>query len=302
MVEKGLVFDILRSSLHDGPGIRTAVFLKGCPLNCVWCHNPESKSYNKELFIYYDKCILCGRCQNICKYDVHRIFNAQHEIDYQACTFCGECVDACLQSALKIVGQWMTVDEIIEEVLKDKAFYDNSSGGITITGGEPMAQFAFIKSCLVRSKQEGLNTCLDTCGFAPKEQLMELFDFVDHFLFDYKIESSSEHKLYTGVSNRRILENLDLLYESGQMITLRCPIIPGINDTHPHFASIKRLDDKYPNLNGIELLTYHNLGNSKSISIGMSTALTNIKPITSDQSERYLEILHELGCHKAKIG
>jgi pyruvate formate lyase activating enzyme len=302
MSEKAIVFDIQRASLHDGPGIRTTVFLKGCPLECLWCHNPEAVAPTRQLFFYYDKCTHCGDCAKVCEDDVHHLANGTHTIDYDKCTQCGKCVGACNSNALKIIGREMSLDEVMLEVMADFDFYTNSGGGITLSGGEPLLQFAFSMELLQRCRQMGVSTCVETSGFVSEVHFREILPFVDTLLFDYKIAGSEEHKKYTGAPNEAILANLDIAYQSGVPVILRCPVIPGINDTAEHFGHIRDLDKKYPNLKGIELLPYHNIGNNKRTSIGTRETLAELSTTTPEVYLKWLVQLKELGCVKATIG
>ena len=301
MSEKGIFFDIQRASLHDGPGIRTTVFLKGCPLRCLWCHNPEAVAFERQLFFYYDKCVGCETCATVCEQRVHHFENGPHEIDFEKCNLCGKCVEECNHRALKIVGVEMSLEQVMEEILADRAFYANSGGGMTLSGGEPLSQFAFSLELLKRSRAEGINTCIETSGFAPAAKFRNILPYVDTLLFDYKITGSEEHKKFTGVSDELILSNLDWAYHAGAAIILRCPIIPGINDNLHHFSGIRALEAKYPRLKGIEILPYHDMGNSKRISLGTEKTLSTLKTTTSDVTNEWLNQLRSLGCEKVRL-
>lgn len=302
MSEKAIVFDIQRASLHDGPGIRTTIFLKGCPLDCLWCHNPEATEDKRQLFFHFDKCTQCGDCVKVCEQDVHFFIDGKHMIDYDKCTFSGKCVDACNFDALKIIGTEMSIDDVMREVMPDFDFYTNSGGGITLSGGEPLHQLSFSMELLKKCKEVGVSTCVETSGFVSASLFKQVLPFVDILLFDYKITSTNEHKKYTGVPNQHILENLDLAYQHGIPIILRCPVVPGINDTDQHFKGICDIDMKYPNLKGIEILPYHTMGNSKRTSIGADETLTDLISVPPDVSAKWKEQLNAMGCKKAKIG
>ena len=299
---KAIITDIHRSSLHDGPGIRTTVFFKGCPLQCLWCHNPEAQAHSPELFCYFDKCIHCGSCVRVCKNKVHQFTNGAHSIHFHLCTLCGNCVKECNSGCLKIEGIEMSVDDIMTEVITDIDFYANSNGGITLSGGEPLLDVCFVIELLERCRDEGINRCVETSGFLPSDQFMQVLPLIDTLLFDYKITGSVIHQQYTGVTDELILANLDAAYHFGVPVILRCPIIPGINDTDEHFKGIRRLDEKYPHLKGIELLPYHSMGNSKRTSIGIKPTLSDLKSATPNLSEKWLEQLRQLKCEKVKIG
>ncbi|MCP3932525.1 MAG: glycyl-radical enzyme activating protein [Bacteroidetes bacterium] len=302
MSEKAIVFDIQRSSIHDGPGIRTTIFLKGCPLDCLWCHNPEANEAKCQLFFHFDKCTNCGDCAKVCEDDVHQFIDGKHTIDYDKCTLCGKCVEACNFNALKIMGKEMNINDVMSEIMADFDFYTNSGGGMTLSGGEPLAQFSFSMELLKQCKEKGVSTCVETSGFVSTNQFKQILPFVDIFLFDYKHIGSKEHKKYTGVPNELILKNLDVAYRLGIPIVLRCIVIPGINDTDEHFNGICALDVKYPDLKGIEILPYHTMGNSKRTSIGVEKTLTDLKSVPPKIANRWIIQLKKMGCEKAKIG
>jgi len=302
MSEKAIIFDIQRASLHDGPGIRTTIFLKGCPLDCLWCHNPEAIASKRQLFFQVDKCTQCGDCEKVCEDDVHHLIDGIHIIDYDKCTFCGKCVQACNFNALKIIGSEMSTDEVMLEIMADIDFYTNSGGGMTLSGGEPLAQFSFSMQLLKRCRELGVNTCVETSGFISPAQFKKSLPLIDILLFDYKLTGSEEHIKYTGVPNDCILENLDVVYQHGIPIILRCIVIPGINDTDQHFMGISALNEKYPNLKGIEILPYHTMGNNKRISIGLEETLSQLLTVPPEVSVKWIERLKNYGCHKAKIG
>jgi pyruvate formate lyase activating enzyme len=297
-----MVFDIQRTSLHDGPGIRTAVFLKGCPLHCAWCHNPESQSKDKQISFRPESCAVCGDCVNTCPHGAHLIRAGAHIYDRSLCEQCGDCVETCLYEALKLAGKQMTAGEVMAVILRDRLFYEQSGGGLTISGGEPMLQPEFTLELLKAARVEGIHTCLDTCGWASRNAYEKIMPFVDLFLFDYKATDPDTHKKLTGVSNDLILSNLDFLAGQGASLRLRCPLVPGINATPEHFAGIAALSKRYPQLDGIDLMAYHNVGNAKYERYGLENPLPNL-PTTEDATKQaWLESLHALGCEKAALG
>ncbi len=285
---KGLTFDIHRFALNDGPGIRTTVFLKGCYLKCEWCHNPESQSFKPQISFNPERCINCFECVNVCPTKSHLISNNKHYVNWNSCDLAGKCVEVCPSGALKIIGTNTEVDFIIAEVMKDKKYYDKTGGGITISGGEPMAQFEFTKELLIEARKNGLHTVLDTCGYGEQNHYKEILEYVDLFLFDYKFTDEELHKDYTAVSNRQILDNLDFLYNNGASIILRCPLIPGINDHENHLNGIKNIIRKYPHLKSVEIMPYHNMGRDKATRVGMEYKLSHIKNADDSDKQRWI--------------
>ncbi len=272
----GTIFNIQKFSINDGPGIRTTVFMKGCPLRCLWCHNPESNSSKLEMFFNAEKCVGCRRCAGACKRGGHIFGEASHSYLRESCIMCGECAKECLTDALEVVGREASVDEVIADVMRDKIFYDNSGGGMTLSGGEPMAQFEFTYGLLKAAKEKGLHTCIETCGFAKSENYAKIVPLIDIFLFDYKETDPVRHKEYTGVDNRLILENLKMLDEMGAKIILRCPIIPTLNDREEHFKGIADMANSLKNVLEINIEPYHPLGSGKSETLGKEYALKEL--------------------------
>lgn len=272
----GTVFNIQKFSVSDGPGIRTTVFLKGCPLRCIWCHNPESKAARPEIMFNSEKCIGCRSCETVCLQKCHSLENDTHKFDREKCIACGECVKTCYTDTLSLAGETKTVDEVIAEVMKDKIFYNNSGGGMTVSGGEPMLQFEFTLALLKEAKEKGLHTCMETCGFARADAFKEVAPYVDIFLFDYKITDPDAHKKYTGVDNSLILSNLRMLDEMGCKTVLRCPIIPGINDSDEHLNAIAKLGNSLKNVLEINIEPYHPLGKDKAALLDREYALAHL--------------------------
>jgi len=258
----GMIFDLLRFSLNDGPGIRTTVFLKGCPLRCLWCHNPESQRFEPQLSYDASRCIECGQCA-VCPENAH-IFRPEHEVDFSRCKACGLCVSKCPAKALKIYGYEATADEIIKIAVRDKAYYETSGGGITVSGGEPLAQPKFTLEILKKAKDENLHTAVETGGYAATEVVADIMPFTDLFLYDYKAEGHL-HKKLTGVENALITQNLKFLCEHGANVILRCPIVPGANENPDALNSLVKT---LPQIKSVELLPYHNLGVKKARNIG----------------------------------
>lgn len=292
-MKKGVVFNIQKFSINDGPGIRTNVFLKGCPLSCIWCHNPESNSSETEIFYDAKKCISCGRCAMVCENNCHEFAEGIHSFNRNKCTVCKKCAEECVTEALEAVGKEATVEEIMAEVLKDKIFYENSEGGMTVSGGEPMFQFEFTYELLKTAKKEGLHTCMETCGFAKPEHYEKIKDFVDIFLFDYKATDPKKHKEYTGADNELILNNLHMLDESGSKIVLRCPIIPSLNDTEEHFCGIANIANSLKNILEINIEPYHPLGKGKAEMLEKEYKLPQLTFPEEATVEEWIRIISE---------
>ncbi|MBQ8894445.1 MAG: glycyl-radical enzyme activating protein [Clostridia bacterium] len=262
------VFNIQKFCINDGPGIRTTVFFKGCPLRCLWCHNPESKRAVPELLFNPEKCIGCGACTKACGHDAL--------LQRSNCANCGNCAAVCVAGAREMAGRPMSTKEILEEVLKDKAFYDTSGGGMTVSGGEPMLQFRELLELLTAAKEKGLHICMETCGFAPAEHYQRIQPLVDLFLFDYKLTDPALHQTYTGQDNHLILSNLRMLDALGAQTVLRCPIIPTVNDTPEHFAGIAATASSLRHIQGIDIEPYHPMGSSKTQQLGLEYPLPDL--------------------------
>lgn len=268
MVTKGLVFGLQHFSIDDGDGIRSTVFLKGCPLKCLWCHNPEGLAGDRQLQYRKNRCSNCFKCVSACPQHAHHLIENIHQVDFQKCRQCGRCVNVCPQKALEITGVWMEPVEIVREVLQDQIYFKESGGGITVSGGEPMQQPDFLFELLKLCKENGLSTALETSGFGRGADYQRMVPYIDQFLWDYKHTDPQLHRHYIGVGNELILHNLDLVYWLRGRILLRCPLIPGVNDSKEHFMGIAAMIRKYPNLQGYEIMPYHKLGLSKTEPLG----------------------------------
>jgi glycyl-radical enzyme activating protein len=299
----GLVFDIQRCSLQDGPGIRTTVFLKGCPLRCVWCHNPESYQPGLQISFQAHRCISCLECVQACEHGAHTCgAQGEHILDRDHCVVCGQCIPACPQEALRVIGQDLSVEAVLAQVEADRIFYTRSGGGMTLSGGEPMFQFAFTRSLLQEARRSGIHTCLETCGQAPRERYTELLPLVDLFLFDFKAARAEKHRAFTGVPNALILENLAYLLDAGAALILRCPLIPGVNDDEDHLQHIAAWSNRRPAPLHIELMPYHDMGNEKAMQVGAEPRLVSIRTADESTQAAWLSRLKNLGCQNVILG
>jgi len=291
---RGLVFNIQRFSVHDGPGIRTTVFMKGCPLSCRWCSNPESQDFGPQLMSRDVVCTGCGACAAVCPRGAIRITEkGVRKIDWERCDQCLVCVDACTYNALQRCGEYKGVREILEEVLRDRPFYKNSGGGVTVSGGEPLLQSEFVIQLLRACKEEGLHTAIDTTGHAPWQKAREALSFVDLILWDIKHLDPGEHERTTGVDNRLILENLERSAGLAK-IWLRVPLIAGFNDSVEHIRGVATLAKKI-GAEKVSLLPYHEGGLSKSRQIGVSYQFSDAQPPTEKQVDLLRGIIEKEG-------
>jgi len=289
IMAEGTVLSIERCSLHDGPGIRTTVFLKGCPLSCLWCHNPESQAFSPELYYFDEKCIRCGICTEICTTHAHSFTSSQHEINRSKCILCEKCVSACPASSLELKGSVMQAQDVIEIVLKDKRHYESSGGGLTLSGGEPLSQFEFSAELLQLAKAQNIHTCVETSGFVPTMRILSIAPFVDLFLYDYKESDAEQFEKTIGVDDELITKNLFTLDKAGSKIILRCPIIPTCNDRDDHFAKIAETANRLENITEINVMPYHPMGQSKSGRIGREYPLAGIDFSSDEKIIEWIE-------------
>jgi pyruvate formate lyase activating enzyme len=287
-MKDGMIFDIQKYAIHDGPGIRTTIFFKGCPLRCWWCQNPEGQDLKPELIYRKSRCIDCGECVKNCPQEAISLGAEHVSINRENCVLCDNCSRICPSEALSIAGKQVSVKEILEEIEKDMTFFNESGGGVTFSGGEPLLQHDFLNALLNECKERDIHTIVQTCGFAPYETIDRVRDNVDLFWYDIKIMDDRKHAKYTGASNEHILENLKKLAENGSSIVISFPIIPGINDDAKNVTRIAQFIQPLPNIERVNLLPYHRAGIEKYKSLGKPYKLDRIQP-PSDQRIRSIK-------------
>lgn len=267
----GTVFDLHRASLHDGPGVRTAVFLKGCPLRCAWCHNAESQTPAPVLRYRPRDCTGCGGCASVCPTGSHAVTGDGHCFDRTDCTDCGLCAEACPTTALELVGEQRSVQQVMETVRRDRVAYAASGGGLTLSGGEPLAQPAFAAALLQAARAEGIHTCVETSGCASPATIDRIAPHVDLWLWDCKAVDDALHHRLTGVGNAGIIANLDHLLARGAAMELRCPLVPGLNDADADLDALATFIRQRPGLRRVWVMPYHRLGVTKAAECGAAT-------------------------------
>ncbi|MFW6146489.1 MAG: glycyl-radical enzyme activating protein [Planctomycetota bacterium] len=291
----GRVLNIQRFALHDGSGVRTTVFLQGCPLRCAWCQNPESIASEPQIMYAAARCAVCRACEATCPQGAHRFNGGEHVYDRTRCVRCGACVDACPTGALELAGRAQSVAAVLDEVQRDVPYYDESGGGLTISGGEPLAQPEVAAALARQAAVRNLHTCLDTTGFAPWTALAPLVGAVDLFLYDVKLLDDDAHRRWTGQGNGLILANLDRLIAAGASIELRCPIIPTVNDTDAHLDGLARLVARLGGRVGCTILPYHGMAGSKYDRLGLTPPLGDLPSIPAERPRQWVERLRQRG-------
>ena len=292
---QGIVTNVQRFSIHDGPGIRTTVFVKGCNLRCFWCHNPETLAPKPELQIFLERCIGCGECFKVCPQGAHVLEGDQHLFKRELCTGCGTCADTCYAEALVLVGEVKTVDDVVEEILRDKAFYETSSGGVTISGGEPLLQRDFTYEILERCKAEGIHTAIESAVNFPWQHVASVLPVVDMIMIDIKHMDSDKHRECTGVPNERILANALKLGQQPQPMIVRTPIVPGVNDNVDDIRAISEFLLKLPNLEMYELLAFHPMAASKYDSLDIDYRARDLKTPPKAQLDELTQVALDMG-------
>lgn len=292
LMATGTVFNIQRYSIHDGPGIRTTVFLKGCPLSCWWCQNPESQLSGQEMIFWGDRCIGCGACSTICPSSAIQIKNGIPITKKGKCILCGKCIEKCPTLAREMIGEKLTTEEVIKEIEKDLVFYEESSGGVTFSGGEPLGQSEFLVGLLNGCREKKIHTAVDTSGYISWEILNKISLKVDLFLYDLKLMDNERHKKYTGVSNEIILENLEKLSSVHNNIFIRFPVIPGTNDDYQNIRKIGEFLSSLK-ITQVNLLSYHYTGMDKYKRVGRIYKLADIQPSSEEKLSEVSAILRK---------
>lgn len=296
---KHLITDIQRFSLNDGPGIRTTVFFKGCNMRCAWCHNPETLSMSQDLMFYPSKCIGCGKCFDTCPVHAHKFENGVHIIDREICAKCGKCADICYAEALMMSGKEMTVEQIMSEIRQDKAYYDGSNGGVTLSGGEVLCHTEFATEIARACRKEGFSVAIETNLSMPYDHISSLLNEVDIIMADLKLFDDGMHKKYTGLSNKNTIENIIKISDIPMII--RTPLIDGVTATKENLRSIAKLIEGKENLIYYQLLNFNPLGASKYQSLDKANDFSLLRPYTNEQMKEFGEMLSDINI-KVKVG
>ena len=299
MAQTGIIFDIKKYAINDGPGIRTTVFFQGCPLSCWWCHNPESQPRKPALMYRANRCVLCRECATVCPQSGIKI-NGSALTDRSKCDVCGTCAETCYYGAREVSGREVTVDGVLAEIERETPFHDQSGGGVTLSGGEPLMQRSFLLALLRACRERDIHTVVDTSGYTTWEALDSVREYVNLFLYDLKLMDDGLHTQYTGVSNQPILRNLKLLSEHGQSLYVRIPLIPSVNDDEENLRQSANFFAGLPNITGVELMGYHDIAAAKFEALGMAYRLNGTKPPTAEHLQQAGSILEEYG-FKVKI-
>lgn len=297
---EGFISAIQRFSIHDGPGIRTVIFFKGCPFNCPWCSNPETRSAGHDIMHTITTCIQCGLCSNHCPSHCIGVIDGGFHIDRLRCTDCGTCAEICPTNSISIRGERRSASDLLEIIKADAMFYRRSGGGVTFSGGEPLLQAEFLSELAAACKSAGIRTATETTGCCSPEDLKRVMPYIDLFLYDLKIMDLEKHREITGVSNELIKENLQLLSEAGKEIVVRVPVIPGYTQARENLIAIAETARK-ANVKQINLLPYHNYGENKYAQLGKKYEMENIKPLTKEDLAEEKELFETYG-FQVKLG
>ena len=300
--QKQLVLSITRMTVHNGPGIRTLILLKGCPLRCIWCSTPESQNNEPEIAVYPDKCIHCDQCLPVCPVNAINITEETVSIDRARCDGCGECVKVCYSEALKLLGQEMTVRELIDEVRKDAVAYRHSGGGVTVSGGEPLLNIDFILELVKAFKEENISVGIDTCGYLPRESIEQVLPYVDFFLWDIKHMNGEKHRELTGVSNRLILDNARYVSEKNVPLYIRIPVVPGYNDSEDNIRATCEFAGSLSSLVEVSLLPLHHLGKARYYSLDRDYPIADIPPIEDNVLQTIKKLVESYGLNCSIVG
>lgn len=299
-----LITDIQKYSIHDGDGIRTTVFFKGCRLKCVWCHNPETQNYKKELLSDEEKCVGCGACAAVCPNGAVSMCDGKAVTNREKCIVCGKCIDVCNLNLREIAGDEYSVSDLVKELKKDEMFYEESGGGVTLSGGEVMtADMDYVEELVKKLHRMGISVMIDTCGQAPYGNFERILPYVDAFLYDIKTMDNEIHKRYMGAGNEVILGNLEKLSQAGARIYIRIPTIKEVNGNEEAMkAIISWLQEKNIHAAKVNLLPYHNTGSGKYPKVGMCYEGNDLHAPGKEEMNHFVELFQQAGYHNVKIG
>lgn len=300
--ENRLVLSIMGMTIHNGPGIRTLILLKGCPLRCVWCSTPESQSSKQELGFFPEKCNRCDKCILNCPTGAIILKEEKIQIDRSKCNNCGECIKVCYPEALRFYGENITVDELLQEVKKDKIFYKHSGGGVVISGGEPLLEIAFTKKFVKACWTEGMSIGVDTCGYVPWTNIEQVLDYVDYFLLDIKHMNPRRHKEITGVSNELIISNAQRISERNIALYIRVPVIPGYTDSEENLRAISVFASKLNSLKEVHLIPMHHLGAKRYETLHRPYLIADVPMISNNKMEDMRQLVESYGVRCSIIG